>query len=477
MNNFLAMAIILFLSCECFAQADSTEILLNIPGYPQMFELNVGESHHVSFVKDGKTLSRTIKLISITPFFEPNYWFSDSPKTYSKAEIKIEVSGEPFTLIHRPYEMPAKCNGLRLYVETIKEWAEAAEIADLKNVRKQVRLSVTSADDSWGPGNMTFPIVDYRWKAAVYQNTWSALVPYNLRYYHRGEDYGAIPDRLTVAAPFDGKVTRTPLPNGDGASNRVGIVNKDGVVFEIAHMNTETILPVAAIGKSIKRGTPVGKTGMTWGGKKSQHSDPHVHFDLHYSKITLGSYPYLVEAYLNTYPDTVIAVAGNYLYSVPGRPVTLDATRSITRPGEKIEKYTWTLHDGEQSDSSVVQRLYDKPGLYTEELQVVTASGASDRDFVQVRVYDTAHARDVSYGWAYYYPVRNIHPNTDVLFWNRLYNTAAPVIINFGDGTPLQEIGDELTHRYASPGRYVVTLSSSGKMKEPVTVKMEVVVE
>jgi hypothetical protein len=35
-------------------------------------------------------------------------------------------------------------------------------------------------------------------------------VPYNKLYYHRGEDYGAIPDRLDVVAPFEGTVIATP---------------------------------------------------------------------------------------------------------------------------------------------------------------------------------------------------------------------------------------------------------------------------
>ena len=49
---------------------------------------------------------------------------------------------------------------------------------------------------------------------AVYNNTWSGLVPFNLLYYHRGEDYGAIPDLLEVVSSIDGKIVSTPVPEG-----------------------------------------------------------------------------------------------------------------------------------------------------------------------------------------------------------------------------------------------------------------------
>jgi hypothetical protein len=363
-------------------------------------------------------------------------------------------------------------------VEAIKEWAMSADIADLKGLRGQVRLSVCAEGASWGPQNMTFPIKGYRWKAGVYQNTWSSLVPYNLRYYHRGEDYGAIPDRLAVVSPFDGKIIGSPLPGGDGESNAVFIQNTRGVTFRVAHMDLENIRDVCKIGNFVSSGTTLGKTGMTWSGRKSQINDSHCHVELQYNGTQLASYPYLMEAYLRTYPDKVIAVAGGYQFTFMGKDVLLDGMRSIAKKGETIRSYAWKLHTGETKHSAKVLLRYQHPGLYTEELMVKTISGAEDRDFVQIRVFDSTDSKkDLAFGWAAYDPVREIHPGTRVLFWNRLIHTKSPVLINFGDDAATTKIDKEIYHQYKSKGRYVVTLSSSEGNDEPVTIKMEVVVE
>jgi murein DD-endopeptidase MepM/ murein hydrolase activator NlpD len=451
---------------------------MNVPEYPYVFELNAGESHQVHVPKKGTKLVRTIKLISVTPYFEPNYWLPDSvAKHYQKAEVVIDVSGKKTTLIHRPYQMPIEFNGLRLFVEAIKEWAGDSEVADMKDVEKDVRLSVRAAGESWGPESMIFPIKNYRWKSAVYQNTWSSLVPYNLRYYHRGEDYGAIPDRLDVVAPFSGKVIISPLPEGDGKSNAVFIQNSDGIVCRISHMNIESISNNCTVGNNVEKGEIIAKTGMTWSGRRSQTHDPHCHVELQYNNSIIASYPYLMEAYLRTFPDKVIAVAGGYQFTVPGNKVVLDGTRSLIKKGEKITSYKWKLHNGATAKGPVLELAYDKPGLYTEELEVRTKSGEVDRDFVQVRVYNSVRRRDLSYGWAYHFPLRDIKAEEPVLFWNRLINTKSAVLIDFGDGTRKKVIGKELSYSFQKRGRYVVTLSSTGPEDEPVTIKMEVVVD
>lgn len=459
------------------AQNDSSRIIMDIPGYPQVFELNIGEEHIVRLRYKDKVVTRNIKLISVKPYFEPYNLFKKGPaEIYSKVEVEVEVSGRRILLLHRPYQMPVTFNGLRLYIESIKDWALSADFQALDNVQRQVRLSVCADGESWGPA-MMFPIKDYRWKAGVYQNTWGALVPYNLRYYHRGEDYGAIPDRLDVVSPFDGTITGSPLPSGDGKSNAVCIQNENGVVFRVAHMDIETIRDYCKIGSLIKSGTILAKTGMTWDGRKSQVNDSHCHTELQYNGTQLASYPYLMEAYIRSYPDKIITVAGGYQYTVAGNELVLDATRSIVRKGERIKSYSWKLHTGEIRDSSKITVHYEHPGLYTEQLTVKTVSGAEDRDFLQVRVFDSTKNKNVAYGWAAYDPVRNIRPGMRVLFWNRLINIKGPVLVDFGDGTKETLINKEIYHVYRFKGRYVTTLSSNGMFNEPVSIKMEVIVK
>lgn len=466
--------------CEVKAQNSHARIVMDIPGYPHIFELNEGESHSIKRSYLNKTLARTIKVISIKHFTEPNFWFSGDllPKNYSKAEILLDISGKRVTLLHRPYESPKVINGLRIYIETTKEWAENAEYADIKDVEKQVRLSVCLEGEPWGPVDLIFPIKDYRWRSAVYNNTWSSLVPYNKLYYHRGEDYGAIPDRLDVVAPVDGTIVRTPLPNGDGESNGIYIQNQDDVVFRISHMNIETIKTDYPKGTQVKAGTILAKTGMTWDGRKSQTNDPHCHIDISYKETKLASFPYLIEAYLRTYQDPLLAVAGGYQFTTVKRKVQLDASRSLAGKGQSIRSYTWKLHNGRTIHSPVTTIKYTRPGMYTEELIVTTESGIEDRDFLQVRVYDeNQKTGELALGWAFYSPIRNITPGTEVLFWNRLVRTNTPVTINFGDGTAEEIIDKAITHTYQEKGNYTVSLSSTDKQNNPVTLKLEVKVE
>jgi murein DD-endopeptidase MepM/ murein hydrolase activator NlpD len=463
---------------DCCAQTGQGRIIMDIPHYPMVFELNVGETQPVTRSYKGKITQRDIKLVSVRHFTEPNLWFTGKfdPENYSGGEVVLEVSGKRIALVHRPYEMPTVFDGLRLFVETTKDWARNAELADMKDVQKDVRLSVCMAGEPWGPPDVRFPINDYRWRSAAYNNTWSSLVPYNKLYYHRGEDYGAIPDRLTVVSPVNGTIVSTPLPNGDGASNGVRIKNKDGIIFRIAHMNIESINKDNVEGTEVKAGTMLGKTGMTWDGRKSQVNDPHCHIELGYGNTKIASFPYLMEAYLRKYKDPVLAIAGGYQFTTVNRAVTLDGSRSIARDGESIVSYVWKLHDGNVIDSASTTVSYEEPGLYSEELVVKTGDGQEDRDFVQVRVYGE-NARDLAYGWAYYAPVRNIKPGKEVLFWNRLANTASPATIDFGDGSDKKIIDRELTHSYRRRGIYTVALSGTDKQGHIAQVKLEVRVE
>jgi murein DD-endopeptidase MepM/ murein hydrolase activator NlpD len=454
-------------------------VVLDKPGFPFTFELDPGDSINVSRTYNGQSVNRIIKLYSITPFKESNCWFKDPliRKNYYQADIDLDVSGKRVTLHHRPYQMPETVNGLRIYIENIREWDEHGYLGRTGQLEKMARISVCLEDEPWGPQDIIFPINNYRWRAAVYNNTWSGLVPFNLLYYHRGEDYGAIPDLLDVVSPVDGRVTATPLPSGDGESDLVLIENSDRLIFTFAHMNIETISKNLTLGAQVKAGTILGKTGMTWDGKKSQYSDPHLHVEFTIGKMTVATFPYMMEAYLRKYPDKVIAIAGGYRSAVPGERVELDATRSFTRDNSPIKKASWQLSDGRSADDPITFITYTQPGIYSEELTVESSEGYQDKDFLYVIVYDPARGRNTPFGWAYYYPVRGIRPGDEVLFWNRLVGTTADVLINYGDDPSWHIIKEDTTHIYTTTGEYVVTLRSSGPEKEPVTLKMAVYIE
>ncbi|MCK5714051.1 MAG: M23 family metallopeptidase, partial [Hyphomicrobiaceae bacterium] len=287
-----------------------------------------------------------------------------------------------------------------------------------------VRFSVVAEGEGWGPTDMRFPIQDYRWRSSSYNNTWASLVPYNLLYYHRGEDFGAIPERLPVMAVMDGIITSTPLPGGAYLSNGIIVATASGLKFRCSHMNIETFDPGLTEGTGVEAGQMLAKTGMTWNGYHSQYNDPHLHIGFHFGGTKISTYPFLVEAYLRDYDDDVLAVAGGYHFGVPDTTtIELDATRSVPRPGREIVGYEWHLHDGRTLYQPTVQLTYDEPGLYSEELIVHLDNGAQGRDFAQVRIYDPPRGSNIASGWIHYSPVRGIIAGTEVLFWNRLRNT------------------------------------------------------
>ncbi len=460
-------------------KSDEGIIILDQPGFPFIFELNQGESQTITRTYRGQTIKRKITLVSVKPLTETNLWFNDglTNKDYFQVNVGLNVSGTNVVVHHRSYQMPESINGLRINIENVNEWDVHGKLERTNDMKKQVRIAVCLENEPWGPESIEFPINNYRWRAAVYNNTWSGLVPFNQLYYHRGEDYGAIPDLLDVVSPIDGKIVSTPVPDGENGSNSVIIENQDGIRFRFGHMNYETIVKEYTAGTQVKSGSVVGKTGMTWNGKKCQINDPHLHVGFLVKGVNVASFPWLMEAYLRKYPDPAVAIAGGYRFSVAGESVELDASRSFSRNKSPFEKVTWKLSNGKIVNEPVTSITYNKPGIYSEELIVQTREGYKDRDFLYVTVFDPEKKRNMACGWAYYYPVRGIKPGDKVLFWNRLAGTTTDVTIDYGDGSSQEIIAKEAGHNYKEAGAYVVTLSSKGPGNEPVTVKMEVVVE
>lgn len=120
---------------------------------------------------------------------------------------------------------------------------------------------------------------------------------------------------------------------------------------------------------------------------------------------------------------------------------------------------------------------FTKLGLYTQELMVKTKSGAEDRDYIQVRVYDENRPHDFAWGWLHHIPMRHLKAGEEVLIWNRVDNLSEAPDIYFGDGTSSKGIGAEVTHEYKNPGLYTVELKATGPDNEWVNVKMKIRVD
>lgn len=467
----------LFIGFMNAAFAEPPAVVWEAEGWPVVFELKCGEEFKVHRTIHGATIERGVRLISCTKSTEPDLWIeaNKNRRTLCDAKVVVEVDGVRAALHARPYQPPSVVNGLRLYVDATKSWANQVELAPLGWRGGDVRFSAVAEGESWGPAALRFPIQNFRWRSSSYNNTWLSLVPYNKLYYHRGEDFGAVPGRLPVIAMLDGNVIKSPLPNGDGDSNLLIVEHASGLKYQYAHMDIENVDPKFTEGTNVCAGDLLGKTGMTWSGRKSQTHDHHLHADFFLGDTQIASYPFIVEAYLRDYTDPVLAVAGGYAFGLPGGTIHLDGLRSIARKGERISSYTWLLHDDRRVNAAECDAHYDRPGLYSEELIVRTDRGDEDRDYLQVRIYNPERPRPIVYGWFYHFPLRGILPNTNVEMYNCLID-AGDVSIDFGDGSSPQKIHETAIHAYEKPGIYSASLRSTSEDSGSAEIRMRVVV-
>jgi murein DD-endopeptidase MepM/ murein hydrolase activator NlpD len=444
-------------------------LLLHHPRLPLVFELDPGERLD-TVVGD---IALNVALDSVILHRENNDWLGQSGNHHA-AEVFVKVDGTPYRLWRRPYEMPAECGRLRLYVELIEPWDGAAGYAVENTRARTVRFSAVPRGRPWGSIPLAFPLRDYRWHASSYQNTWAALVPYNLYYYHRGEDFGAIPNRLAVVSPLDGRIVTSAYPEGDGRSNSIVIAHPSGLRARLAHIDSDGLTIRSALNTEVRAGDSLGFSGQTWDGRKSQHMDPHLHMDLSMDSLVLSSFPFLMEAYLSSHPDEVIAIAGGYRFGRTGDTLEFDASRSLSGKGKL--KYTWILSSGDTVRSARCRIRYGQPGLFSEELIAEDANGLMDRDYLQVRIAEPDGGRTVPWGWIYHHPTRGLQKGDTVLIWNRIAGVSESMV-DLGDGTDPVPIAEEIRHRYGKPGRYRVTVSGTGTTQAPASVSMEIVVE
>ena len=455
--------------------SEGPRILCQEAGWPTVFELDEGQS--IDMPGQGGRL-RTVRLVGVRQFTEPDWWVPDNETRaiVVRAEVAVEIDGEPGTLLCRPYESPREIGGLRLYVESTRDWARTPQYLPLADMARSVRFSCVAAGEPWGPP-LRFPIDGFRWRCSTYQNTWNALVPYNRLYYHRGEDFGAIPDRLDVVAPAAGRIVKSPRPDGDGRSNTLSIqLEGANARLALAHMNVESIPAGMGVGKRVAVGDKLGQTGCTWSGRRSQHADPHLHCGLRVAEVDVSLYPLIVESYFRTYPDAVLAIAGSFGFTTADGDYVCDGSRSVARPGRRIVRWRWLLHDGRRVDGPVARATYDRPGAYVEELTVTADDGTEDVDFLHVRAYAPGKIRGIARGWLHTSPCRGIAPGMPVTVWSRISEVRSAAV-DFGDGRAPEPMESEMIHVYDKPGRYTIAVRGTGPDDEPVAMSVRVWVE
>ncbi|TYR35805.1 peptidoglycan DD-metalloendopeptidase family protein [Sphingobacterium phlebotomi] len=448
-------------------------IAITSQAWPVYVHLDLGETQEIMI--GGET--HQIKLHKILYVSEPNNRkpASIGSETLIEARVLISVDGEETTLVQRPYQMPVTFKGLRLYVENTQDWAKKATYSAIEHFPKAAKLAVVRKGESWGPHDMHFPLLNYRWRSSMYNNTWNSLVPGPGIYYHHGEDYGLMYDKFDIQAPLAGIVIESPLPHGDGKSNGVTIAYDEHFSYRISHMNIGTIRPGVKKGAAVKNGQVLAKSGHTYLGKEKM-GDPHLHINFIHDGELVSTYPFLVEAYLRDYADNILAVAGGYARIMAGEEIELDATRTVVREGYKVAEYTWTLPDGQKINKAKTKVRFDKPGNYTAELHVKSDKDDEDKDFLKIYVYNQQKENNDYLGMFYHFPVRDIQAGEEVTIW-KTSGFKKPVTIDFGDGSRPVHAKVKTSHVYKKPGIYTVTFSGINPSQRPTMEKIKIVVD
>ena len=416
-----------------------------------IYDLSPGESVRVK-LKSGQRRTLTLRSFHerTEPYFESAY--SSFTSAVVAADLEVEIDGMKKTFPGGPFRRPITINGLSVLLSLTQGWTGGI---DPEPLSKAVRLEVQDASLPWvGTQSLTFPIRNYLWQCSNYMHTFLGIaVNQQKLYYHRGEDYGMIPDREAVLAMGDGILATMPDPKGDGESNSVAYDTLEGSRIIYDHMNSPHIRADLGPGSQVRIGEVIGLTGNTWQGRPVD--DPHLHVEIQRGAQRRNSFPGLVAAYQQSHPGAVLPIGGGWRHVWKGDTIELDGSFSIASPGRRIVKYEWSFHDGQKASTSKVSKAYAHPGTYSEQLQVTDDRGTSDLGFTEVFVLDQEVKRPPPFGWINYYPIRAIRPGTVVQFLVRSSNMR-PESIDYGDGTrvPWKETTE---HSYDHRGLFVVT--------------------
>ncbi|WP_423744364.1 PKD domain-containing protein (plasmid) [Haladaptatus sp. SPP-AMP-3] len=299
----------------------------------------------------------------------------------------------------------------------------------------------------------------------------------NIQFVHGSGETG------TSIATYGSNDTGVATVSTDGVVSGVG-VGTATIAADFAGRHATTVLtvtdgqpPVAVAGtdRTVDEGTAVtfdaststdniGVTSYAWDfGDGSTATGANVS----HAYVSAGNYTITLtvgDGAGNTDTDTLVvtvndvtpptADAGSNRTVEQDAPVSFDASGSTDNDG--IVSYEWTFGDDTTATGTNVSHVYPDPGKYTVTLTVADEAGNLDTDSMRVTVTDvTPPTADVGTN-------RTVDEDSMVVF-----NTSGSVDnvgINsvkwaFGDGT--NATGANVTHVYAAPGKYTVTLTAS----------------
>lgn len=439
-------------------------------------DLNVGESQEIRLANGSKA---TVRLVGVSVQRDT---MSEAVRS---ARVHVEVNGTPVTLGCATYHLPVTVAGVQIDCSMVKAYNSNSG-SDSWALEKDARLRLWPAGSPlMEPGTFGYPLKQKWFATSTQMGNEPTYVdgsdqPQRKKiYYHNDLDFGGCEGLIEIVAATDGLVVSAAnktLPGYENTPARprydvVYLLDDRGWYYRYSHM--ESIDPAIQPGKTVKRGQKVGVLGKEGG----SGGWSHLHFGI-VSRQPSGrwgteeAYAYAWEAYRKEYQPKIVAVARPHHFVTVGEKLILDATKSWSEVG-KIVKYDWTFFDGQQASGATIERVYRKPGAYSEVLKVTDARGNVAYDFAIVQVIDSANLDKLPPAiHPTYAPTMGIKSGAPVTFKVRSFRTThGSESWDFGDGSAAVTVKSDgnvkqlakdgyavTTHRFARPGTYIVTV-------------------
>jgi len=437
----------------------------------QIVGLNVNETYTFKLTSGAE---RVIRLVSVQEHRD------SVVNLMRRAEVRLEIDGQPLDLVCEPYTMPTETASLRVLVDAT---------AGRKNIPKQVQLSLWDASDTIvDTKRFGFPLHNYR---LLSHGTQAYGEPVHLgagdddptgqRFYHDyGFDTGGFEGREEVVSATEGKIVMFWPSREDLCS--VVVQDDNGFLWEYAHLNS--VAPEIALNTHVIQGQKIGILGKT--GPSGNFSHLHLGSYLSRNDVDTGNmnrrlnlYPWLVAAYQAQHPKGLFAVARPHHTVLTGEKVVLDGVHSLAWGGSKIVKWRWILPGGRTVKQVRAETEFDRPGAYLATLWVKDDQGREDVDFCQIKVFSRANPeKGMPHIYLSYTPTEDVRPGQPVRFRGWFQGKGeGPIKVDFGDGTRLTDYQEysEVQHSFKTPGIHIVTAQGEAGGR-PITQKVKVVV-
>lgn len=435
-------------------------------------DLRIGEAQTVA-LPSGESIN--VRLVAVHEEKDP------VQEAIREARVDLLVNGSRVTVSCANYALPVATGGMQVDCPVTGGYRANTSV-DHWGLRADARVRIWPGGSAWlADGEMGYPLRQ-RWflthtqmaNEPVYVNR-EELRTRKKIYYHSGLDLGGAEALAEVVAATDGQIVSLAGKVLDGHEKGTPVAprydvlylrDKRGWYYRYSHLYS--FEKALVLGAEVKRGQLLGRLGKEGG----SGGWSHLHFEIVARQPsgewgTEEGYAFLWEAYRRDRQPDVVAMARPHRYARVGEEVALDGSRSWVRAGRA--SFRWRLSDGRDVSTAAVRMRYDRPGSYSEVLEVTDGLGHTAYDFATVVIYGDVDPVMLN---ASFSPGTDPKAGQAIQFRARTFGTdAGEETWDFGDGSPRQATRSDgnreklakdgyarIEHTYRKRGDYIVTI-------------------